>query len=142
MPEPGRALGVDFGTRRIGYALSDELGWVAEPLEVWTRKKLEEDLAHLVALVAKHEVRRIVIGMPYRLDGSTGDSAERAQAFVDAVRGALPSLPITTRDEALTSWAAEEKLKERGVKPQDRKKWLDAYAAAVILQEDLDQRSG
>lgn len=134
-----RALGVDYGTKRIGYALSDELGWVAEPLEVWTRQGLEADLVHLAALVAAHEVRRLVIGVPNRLDGSEGEAAVRAKKFIEAVRAAV-SVPVEERDEALTSWAAEERMRERGLSPAERRKWVDAYAAAVILQEDLDQR--
>ncbi|MFO0727330.1 MAG: Holliday junction resolvase RuvX [Myxococcota bacterium] len=135
----GRALGVDYGTKRIGYALSDEMGWAAEPLEVWTKKSLEEDLVHLVALVTGHEVRRVVIGVPNRLDGTEGPEAKRALEWAEAVRAVSP-VPIETRDEALTTWAAEERMRERGLSPKDRKKWVDAYAAAVILQEDLDAR--
>lgn len=137
---PGRALGIDFGTRRIGYAVSDELGWVAEPLEVWARRGLELDLAHLLELCARHEIRRIVIGMPYHLDGRKGESAERAEAFVETVRRALPAIPTETIDEALTSWEADERLKARRIKPEDRKRLRDAYAAAVLLQEYLDTR--
>jgi putative holliday junction resolvase len=138
----GRALGVDFGTKRIGYALSDEMGWVAEPLEVWNHKDLAQDIAHLVHLVREHEVKRIVIGLPLHMSGKVGPSAERASEFIDGVRAALPELEVSARDEALTSWAAEEMLRDRGVKPEKRKKLLDAYAAAVILQEDLDSRRG
>ena len=138
---PGRALGIDFGTKRVGYAVSDELGWVAEPLEVWIRRTLAEDLAHVGVLVASHDVVRIVFGIPFRLDGSAGPSAARAQAFLDALRAAFPAIPIEARDEALTSWEAEERMRDRGLDQAERKRWVDAYAAAVILQDDLDARA-
>jgi putative Holliday junction resolvase len=141
-PIVGRALGVDFGTKRIGLALSDDLGWFAEPLEVWARRSEAEDLGHIAGLVAQHEARRIVVGMPLRLhDQGVGPSALLAQAFVDALRARIPAeVPIDTRDEGLTSWAAEERMKAKGLSPKERRAWVDAYAAAVILQEDLDAR--
>lgn len=140
--EPGRSLGIDPGTKRIGIAISDELGMLARPLEVWARRKvLEEDVAHIRALVAEHEVRRVVIGVPRRLDGSIGPAATRALEFVAAVRAGLdPSIEVVERDEALTTWEAESALKERGVSWQERRELIDAFAAAVILQEDLDAR--
>ena len=137
----GRALGIDFGTKRIGFAVSDEMGWAAEPLEVYTRRNLQRDFGHIAGLVRKLDIVRVVVGIPYRLDGSIGPSAERASSFVDALREALPSTPIETRDEALTSWEAEQRLEARGIKLHDKRRLLDAYAAAVILQDDLDERS-
>jgi putative Holliday junction resolvase len=138
-----RSLGVDYGSKRIGFAISDEMGWGASPLEVWPRRTDEEDVAHVVELVARHEVARVVIGVPRRLDGTEGREAERALAFVTVVRAALPAgVEVDTRDEALTTWEAERLLAERGVKlkPRERKRLIDACAAAVILQEDLDAR--
>lgn len=118
------------------------MGWAAEPLEVWTRKTLEVDVAHLVALVREREVGRVVIGVPYRLDGSTGPSASRALAFIEALQAALPAgVPLITRDEALTSYEADERMKARGLSPEERKRWVDAYAASVILQDELDALS-
>lgn len=136
-----RALGIDFGSKRIGFSISDELGWTARPLEVYARKGLERDLLFLAELVRSHEVQRIVIGIPYRLNGDVGPEAERAQKFVDAVRVAVPSIEVSTRDEALTTFAANELMDRNGIKKRERRKQLrDAYAAAVILQEDLDEQ--
>lgn len=139
MPQaPGRVLGIDPGTRRIGFALSDDLGWMAQPLEVWTRRTPAEDIEHVAALVRQHEVVRVVVGVAYRLDGSTGPSAEKALAFIAALRDALPGVPIDPHDEALTTWEAETHLKARGLGPGARRGMIDAHAAAVILQEALD----
>lgn len=139
----GRSLGIDPGTKRIGIAISDELGFLSRPLEVWPRKKIVgEDVAHVLALIAEHEIKRVVIGVPHRLDGTRGSAAERAMVLVDAIRAALPpNVELVERDEALTTWEAESFLKERGYSPKERKTLIDAYAAAVILQEDLDARA-
>jgi putative Holliday junction resolvase len=137
----GRVLGIDPGTKRIGFALSDELHVTASPLEVWPRKKsLAEDLAHVEQLVRAHDVERVVVGVPYRLDGSKGPAADKALAFIEALRGALPEVQVDERDEALTTWEADERLKERGLNPEERRKIVDAHAAAVILQEALDAK--
>ena len=137
-----RALGIDFGTKRIGYALSDDLGWSARPLEVYKRKDLEQDLSYLKSLVTEHEIGRVVIGIPYRLSGEAGPEAQRAQNFVEEVQNALPKMEVSTIDEALTTYEANRLMEEHGIKKQDKKKALrDAYAAAVLLQEDLDLRA-
>lgn len=137
----GRVLGIDPGTKRIGFALSDELALIASPLEVWKRRTPAEDIARVAELVRVHEVVRVVVGVPYRLDGSKGPAAEKALAFLEAVRAGVPGVEIAERDEALTTWEAEERLKERGLGPLERRGMVDAYAAAVILQEDLDARA-
>jgi putative Holliday junction resolvase len=138
--EEGRVLGIDPGTKRIGFAISDELQLFARPLEVWTRKKrIEEDTAHVLALVQEHEVVRVVVGVPYRLDGTKGQAAEKALLFIDALTAVLPeTVAIEARDEALTTWEAESRLKARGLLPKERRELVDAFAAAVILQEALD----
>lgn len=131
----GRILAIDFGTKRIGFALSDELGWSAAPLSVWRRSSLEADLAHIEQLVAEHEVRELVVGLPYRMDGSAGTSAARAQAFIDALRLALPEVPLHTLDETLTTFEAEARMQRQGLSPAEAKAQVDAYAAWVILEE-------
>lgn len=138
----GPMLGIDPGTKRIGFALSDGLGMLASPLEVWTRKKNPaEDVARVVRHVQEHEVVAVVVGVPYNMDGSKGPSADKALAFIAQVRPALPAgVVLIERDEALTSWAAEERMKELGLGPEQRRGKVDMYAAAVILQEELDAR--
>jgi putative Holliday junction resolvase len=134
-------MAVDPGTARIGLALSDDMLWTARPLEVRKVSSLAADLAFIAAKVKAHEVSEVVVGVPYRLDGSESRSTEKAKAFAAALRAAL-DVPVTEHDEALTTWEAEEKLKARGLLPQDRRKLVDAFAAAVLLQEVLDQRGG
>ncbi|MEQ8981770.1 MAG: Holliday junction resolvase RuvX [Deltaproteobacteria bacterium] len=134
---------MDPGTKRIGLALSDDMQWTARPFEVWPSKGTDADVAHVFEVVRANEVGEIVVGVPYRLDGTPSRSTEKALAFVAALRAAAPEgMPVTERDEALTTWAAEERLKERGMLPRDRRKLIDAFAAAVILQELLDERDG
>lgn len=138
----GRVLAIDFGTKRIGLALSDELGWSARPLSVWQRRTLEEDLAHLRAVVAEHEVKTIVVGLPYHQDGRAGASAARATAFIDALREAVPHLPLHTLDETLTTFEAEDRMRSAGLSPAEAKRQVDAYAALVILEEFVRARGG
>jgi putative holliday junction resolvase len=137
LKEYGRLLGIDPGTKRIGFALSDDMRWTARPLEVWTRKKLEEDLAHVRSLIEAHEVIRVVVGVPYSLEGKETQSTARAKEFVAALRAALPEVEIVERDEALTTWEAEQRMREAGLEPD--RKLIDAYAATVILQEELSR---
>ncbi len=136
MSEYGRVLGIDPGTKRIGFAISDDMRWNARPLSVWKRRTIEEDVAHVRALIEEHEVIGVVVGVPYSLEGNETESTARARAFLDALRAALPELPIRERDEALTTWAATERMRELGIEP--KRELVDAYAAAVILQEELD----
>lgn len=140
MEVKGRVLAIDPGTKRIGYALSDDLQHLASPLEVWRRAGLDADLAHLRALVETHEVRELLVGVPYRLDGSESASTARALAFLEEVVAAFPELPVHTRDEGLTTWEAERRLEAQGVPPKKRKERVDAYAAAVLLEEELEAR--
>jgi putative Holliday junction resolvase len=137
-----RILALDPGSKRIGLALSDDLGWLASPLEVRVKQGLAADLAYLREIVETHEVGEVVVGVPYRLGGGESASTERARAFLEAVRGAMPTgVVVTERDEALTTWAAEERMKAAGLGPEARKKQVDAYAAAVLLEEVLAERA-
>ena len=138
----GRILALDPGTRRIGVAVSDDFRWMARPLEVIRRvsKGLDQAVARVATLIEDHEVTELVIGIPYRLDGSASASTEMAFELRDALEKAFATLPVTPRDETLTSWEAEQILAERGIKGRDQKGLVDAFAAAVILQELLDER--
>ncbi len=139
MNAQGRLLGIDPGTKRIGFALSDDMRWTVQPLEVWKRRTIEEDVAHVRGLIEKHEVVGLVIGVPYTLDGNESASTARAKAFIAALKAGIPEVAIRERDEALTTWEAESKLKALGIPA--RRELIDAYAAAVILQEELDATS-
>ncbi|MEO1489950.1 MAG: Holliday junction resolvase RuvX [Pseudomonadota bacterium] len=95
---------------------------------------------HLKVLIEEHEVVELVVGVPYRLDGSRSASTDMALSFIEVLSKAWPTLPITARDETLTSWEAEQILEERGIKGRGQRELVDAFAAAVILQELLDER--
>lgn len=144
MSAPKRLLAVDPGTVRIGLAISDEMGWTARPLEVRKVKGLEADLEYLKRKVEELDVGEVIVGVPYSLDGGETWSTEKAKRFAHALREALAEIgvPVTEHDEALTTWEAEEKLKAKGLTPQQRRKTIDAHAAAVLLQEVLDVRGG
>lgn len=139
MSEPKRLLGIDPGTARIGLAISDDMLWRARPLEVRKVKGLAEDLEYLRTKVAELDIGEVIVGVPYTLDGNESHSTRKAKAFAAALREAL-EVPVTERDEALTTWEADEKLKAKGLSPLQRRKTIDAHAAAVILQEVLDER--
>ena len=135
-----RILALDPGTKRIGVALSDELGWTAQPLETFERKSLGVDIAHIKELVSRHEVREIVVGMPVRLDGRLGPAAQSAQQFLDAVQAGV-GIPVVAWDERLTTKAAEQMLIEADVSRKKRKGVVDRVAAALLLKSYLEHLS-
>ena len=138
-PRPMRALGIDFGERRIGLAISDPEGSYALPSETLVRTDDRGALAAIAAIVRREEVTWIVVGEPLRSDGSAGPPAERARRFA-ARLSALCGLPVETQDETLTSREADHRLRDAGVTPARRRERRDALAAQLLLQEALDRR--
>ena len=136
---PMRALGIDFGERRIGVAISDPEGAYALPSETLARTDDASALAAIAAIARREEVGWIVVGEPLRSDGSAGPAAVRARRFA-ARLAALSGLQVETIDETLTSRAADERLREAGVPPARRRERRDALAAQLLLQEALDRR--
>jgi putative Holliday junction resolvase len=133
-----RALGVDFGSRRIGVAISS--GTVASPYDMVERSgDVSLDHRRLLALAAEAEVDVIVVGMPFSLDGSMGPAALGIESEVDELRCST-SIPIETYDERLTTVTAARLLQEAGVKGKARRQLIDKMAAAVLLQAWLDGR--
>lgn len=133
----GRILGLDPGERRIGVALSDPLGMIAQPHCVIDSR--QQDVAvELLRIVAEQEVIRIVIGLPISLDGKEHAAAQRARSFGDEVREITGFDPVFT-DERFTTSVAEEALIEGGVRRAKRRVTRDKVAAAVMLQRYLDQ---
>lgn len=130
-----RALALDLGERRIGVAVSDALGIVARPLEIFARTSRKADFAHIGALVTAHQVEAIVVGLPLNMDGSEGRQAAWVRDYSAALAETL-SVPIHFWDERLTSEEAEDILRAQG--KSTAKGTLDAVAAAVILQSYLD----
>jgi putative Holliday junction resolvase len=139
-----RVLGVDFGARRIGLALSDASGTLASPLTTVTRPGSEADPAALVldalaGLDPDDAVEHIVVGLPRRLDGGDSDQTPLVRAFAAAL-GARSGLPVALQDERLSSREAESRLALRERDWRKRKRRIDAAAAAIILQDWLDER--
>ncbi len=134
-----RILALDVGAVRIGAALSDDTETLASPLATLRASGPRQDAQRVAALAREHAAGELVVGLPLRLDGSLGPQAERVLDFVARLRRVL-RLPVTTRDERLTSIAAAERLADAGVRRRLRKERLDRVAAVLILQEYLDER--
>jgi putative holliday junction resolvase len=134
-----RVLSLDLGEQRIGVALSDETETLASALTTLRAVGPRKDAQAVATLVREHEAGAVVVGVPWRLDGSLGPQAAKAMAFVERLRRSL-RVPIVTRDERLTSVAANERLAEAGVRRHERKARIDSAAAVLILQEYLDEK--
>lgn len=133
----GRTMGIDYGHKRVGVALSDGLGVVAHPLEV-----IEAGpglLPALAGLVREHEVARVVVGLPTSLDGVERAAAEAARVFAGEVEAEL-EVEVVMYDERFTSKIAEQALAAGGVPRSERRARVDKAAAAVMLQGYLDRR--
>ncbi len=133
-----RYLGIDYGTKRIGLAISDGLGLTARPLEVVARHELADFLRELVE---EYTIDGVVVGLPTGLGGHEGDSAAGARTLAGEV-GSLLGVPVELVDERFTSRMAEKSLLEAGMKRRRRKETVDKVAAAIILQTFLDRRAG
>ena len=141
----GRVAGLDVGERRIGIAISDVTGTLARPVSVLRTSGLDGDavdraVVELQRLAAEEDgLTSLVVGLPRRLDGSANDMTPRVEAFAAAL-GARTALPVVLQDERLTSREAESRLALREKDWRVRKKQLDAAAAAIILQDYLDEQ--
>jgi len=133
----GRVIGLDVGTKTIGVAVSDPLRMFAQPVETVGRKGLKTDLPKLQALVVRHEVDAIVVGLPLELDGSESRSARLARQVGDGL-GELTGLPVHYVDERFSSVEAERALVQQDVSRKRRKQIIDQAAAVLILQGYLD----
>lgn len=135
-----RALGIDFGERRIGLALSDPEGRLAVPLVTFDRRDDRRAARRIAAIAREEGAELLVLGEPRHLDGSRGDAAERVARFGRRLTAAT-GLPLEMVDEALTSVEAAERLRAAGVDPARDPGRIDAVAAQILLQEALDRRS-
>jgi putative Holliday junction resolvase len=132
-----RVLAIDYGTVRIGLAISDELGMIAQPLEFVPAEPLVKVFERLVELIREKNVELLLVGMPRNMDGTYGPAAEKVNAFVEALR-AIVTVPIKTWDERLTSAQANRMLIQADVRRDQRKQKVDKTAAAILLQSYLD----
>ena len=136
-----KALGIDHGDKRIGIAVSDDLGMLAHPLEYILVEPYEVFLKRLKTIVAERQIEQIVVGMPRNMDGSYGPQALKVQDFMATLKKSVV-VPIQSWDERLTSVSAMKNLREAGVNAKKAKAKVDASAAAVMLQAYLDSLAG
>lgn len=137
----GRLLGLDYGTRTVGVAVSDGLGLTAQALETITRtheNKLRKTLQRIEELIAEYGVTLIVLGLPLNMDDSEGPRAAAAREFKKMLERRT-HLPVVLEDERLTTVAAEEILIEAGVPRDNRKAVIDKIAASLILESYMER---
>jgi putative Holliday junction resolvase len=136
-------LGIDYGRRRVGVAVSDEEEIVAHLLPTLHRSRSDRGLFHALRRIAEAQgVRAIVVGLPQHMNGSLGEMAAEARTFADRLRAEL-GLPTTMIDERLTSVEADRVLRESNAPPAKRRQLRDGIAAVLILQAYLEkERSG
>ncbi len=133
------ALGLDVGSKRIGVAGCDGTGLIASGITTIERTSFDRDVAQLQELVEQRQVQLLVVGLPYSMDGTLGLQARKVQKFAERLAVAL-QLPVEYMDERLTSFEAEELLKAEMRSPSRNKGLIDRKAAAIILQQWLDER--
>jgi len=134
-----RILAIDHGTKRMGIALSDELGMIAQPLEFIPAEPFAKFLDRLKEILSEKQVELVLVGMPRNMDGSYGPAALKVQQFVAVLKDAI-AIPIQTLDERLTSAQANRVLIEGNVRREKRRDKVDKMAAAILLQSYLDGR--
>ncbi len=136
MEDGKRVLALDYGTVRIGVALSDEMGWTAQPLETLNRRTLDRDIAHIAFLVGTYAVRQVLLGFPIQLDGREGPAIQAMREFQSRLEQGVP-VPVILWDERLTTKAAEDLLIAADVSRKKRKGVVDRIAASILLQSYL-----
>jgi putative Holliday junction resolvase len=136
---PVRILGLDYGSKRIGVAVSDELEIAARGLTTIIRKNQKNDLDEIAKIISIYSVEKIIIGYPIKLDGSEGIQCEKISRFAKLLEAKL-RLPVIKWDETLTTKEAEDILIQAHVRREKRKRVVDKLAATLILQGYLDNR--
>ena len=136
-----RVLGLDYGPKTVGVAVSDELGWTAQALETITRKdknKLRKTLARIEELVNTYSIEKIVLGYPKHMNNDEGERCAETEDF-KAMLERRTGLPVILQDERMSTVSAERILMEGGVRRENRKDYVDKMAAAFILQTYLER---
>lgn len=135
-----RILGLDFGSKTVGVAVSDPLGITAQPVEIVRRKsesKLRQTLARIEELAKEYRAESFVLGLPKNMNNTMGERAEKSLAFKEMLEKRT-GLPVVMWDERLTTVAANRAMMEGGVRRENRGEFVDSMAAALILQGYLD----
>jgi putative Holliday junction resolvase len=132
-----RIMGLDYGAKTVGVALSDELLLTAEPKEtIWRDResKIRRTLVRIEELIEEYNVQLIVLGLPLNMDDSVGERARACLDFQDRLERRT-GLPVVMSDERLTTFTADGMLEEMGVRPDERKRYIDQVAASIILED-------
>ena len=135
-----RVLGLDYGSKTVGVAVSDPLGLTAQGVEtVWRKQenKLRRTLARIEEIISEYQVTEIVLGYPKNMNNTVGERAEKSLEFKEMLEKRT-GLPVVMWDERLTTVAANRAMMEGGVRRENRGQYVDALAAALILQGYLD----
>jgi putative pre-16S rRNA nuclease len=132
-----RVMGIDYGTARIGVAVSDELQMLAHPAETIVVSKTPTPAARVAAIAQERNVERIIVGLPRHMNGSVGASAEEAQKFAEKLKS-LVACEIQTWDERLSTVAAHRAMQEAGKTTRQTRGYIDQVAAQMLLQSYLD----
>ena len=135
-----RVLGIDYGERRIGLALSDPMGIIAKPLRTIDRKKTTDYISEILNTAKEKNANIIVVGLPLTLRGKQSKQTKVVQKFIEKLTQ-LGKIPVVPVDERLSSISAKKSLQAQGVKTGHEKGRVDETAAAIILQEYLDSQS-
>jgi putative holliday junction resolvase len=136
-----RHLGLDVGDERIGVSISDAQGFLARPLEVIARQPGPSSFLRLAEIIAANKVETVVVGLPFLLDGSEGKQVRSTQAYVEGLKAHI-SVPIVYQDERHSTQRAGQIMLENQARRRHRQRMSDAIAAAVILQEYLNEKAG
>ncbi len=134
----GKILSIDYGDRRIGLAISDEMKLLARGLPTVDCNK-EGIFKRLRQLLDEHNIEKIIIGMPYNMDGTIGGQGEKVKHFIEKLKEQI-DLPVETLDERLTTISAERIMRDLGIKQKGNKAKKDELAARIILQSYLDSQ--
>ena len=135
-----RIIGIDFGKRRIGIAISDETETIARGLETIDCLKEKKPVSRIYSIIKTNNAEKIVVGYPYRQDGSKGDFAASVDKFISELE-ILTNMEIKTIDESFSTERAYDSMKQRGIKRKKGKKHTDRIAACYILQSYLDNQN-
>lgn len=133
-----RLLGIDYGTVRIGLALSDPTGTLASPLPFLPNQSPQQVTQALSELIQTHQITALIIGLPRNMDGTYGPSAQKVRDFISQIQKAI-LLPITPIDERLTTAQASKQLAGIGLSQKELRKKVDSSSACLILQQYLDR---
>ena len=139
-----RILGLDFGSKTVGVAVSDPTGLIASGVEIIRRDredKLRQTLARIEELCVEYKAEKIVLGCPFNMDGSSGERVEKTLAFKESLERRT-GLTVVMMDERLSTVEADELMNEARIAGKERKKYVDKIAATFILQWYLDEQRG